>query len=178
MDFEKQFESLFQAKSNYFKTDIESNKKLQDTRHALQESISENDQLSEMLDKLYSFARVENVATTELITEIAQPLFKNIPLPRNADKLPLSEKVGYTLYCMKFLGFALRKSLEEYTTLKEHLEGIHKSVGTNTVNIMVKRTGTIKMPELDGVKESLKPKDSKQVPSPVAEKSIKDGVKK
>lgn len=153
MDYSKAYEAQFQEHVSYIETDINLFGKLQDTRHSLQESISENDQLSELINLLYSEIRVENVAVGELVDMIAKPLFKNIALPRSADGISLSEKAGYVMYYMKFLGYAARKSLEEYHVTKEHMEGLHKSISANTVEMTVKRTGKIKIPELDGEKE-------------------------
>lgn len=154
MDYADAFQNQFVSSPNYVEKDVDLFGKLQDTRNALQESLSENDQLSEIIEQLYSESRVEQVATTELLALVSDPLFKNIPLPRNADHLPMSEKAGYTVYYLKFLGFALRKTFDEYQTTKEHLEGMHKSVQKNTVKLEVKRTGKLKVPELDGLKES------------------------
>jgi hypothetical protein len=153
MDFTTQFSNQFQSEINYFETDIDLNKKLQDTRHALQESISENDQLREIITQLYSETRVENVATGELLSEIGQPIFRNLPLPRNADDLPVSERAGYVAFYLKFLGYSTRKVTEEYHKTKEHLESMHKSVRSNTVELSIKRTGSLKVPELDGQQE-------------------------
>jgi hypothetical protein len=168
MDFTSQFDSLFQGDANYVETDTDLFKKLQDTRHALQESMSENDQLVQILNQLYSEAMVENVAVTELLKEIKRPLFNNIPLPRNADGLPMSERAGYVLYCMKFLGFATRKSTEQYHVTKEHLEGMHKSVRSNTAEVKITRTGSIKIPELAGEKEMKRNSKTAAPPSPPA----------
>jgi hypothetical protein len=153
MDFSKDFEECFQSAHDYNSPDLSLTKKLQDTRHALQESQSEVHQLKTMIEQLYSEARVENVATSELISQMKHQLFKNIPLPRNADLLNINEQAGYAMYYLKFLGFAARKAAEEYHTAKDHLIGIHKSVEANTVEMIVARTGEIRVPELDGKKE-------------------------
>jgi len=153
MDFTDQFQQFFDSPVSYDETDIDLNKSLQDTRAALQESLSENDQLGEIIKLLYSEARVENVATDELISEIGKSLFKNVPLPRNADNLPMSEMAGYVVYYMKFLGYAARKSLENYHITKDHYETMNKSIKSNTLSLTVNRSGSIKLPELDGVKE-------------------------
>lgn len=168
MDFTDTFESQFLTTTDYISTDLDLNKKLQDTRHALQESISENDQLKEIINKLYNESRVENVATGELLSMVKSPLFRNIPLPRNADNLPLSERAGYVVFYMKFLGFATRKSTEEYHKTKEHLEGIHNSVKSNTTEIVIPRTGEMRVPELDGMKELKRGVHSAASPTPPA----------
>lgn len=153
MDFSKDFAECFGKTHDYESPDISLGKKLQDTRHALQESQSEVTQLKVIIGQLYSEARVENVATSEVVIQMKHQLFKNIPLPRNADSLPLNEQAGFALYYMKFLGFAARKAAEEFHTAKEHLEGIHKSISSNTIEVVVDRTGEIRVPELDGKKE-------------------------
>lgn len=147
------FKEQLNLPGGYDKTDIDLNKKLQDARHDLQEATSEIEQLWNTVESLYAETRIENVATTELISQIKSPIVRNVPLPRNADTLSTSEKAGYVFYYLKFLGFALRKSIEEYHTTKEHLEGIHKSINTHTVKTDVKRSGSLKLPELDGQKE-------------------------
>jgi hypothetical protein len=155
MDFADAFQAQFEQSPSYIETDLDLNKKLQDTRNALQESISENDQLALIINQLYDESRVENVALTQMIDEIKAPIFKNVPLPRNADTLPLSEKAGYVVYYLKFLGYATRKTIEEHQTAKEHLESLHSSVKKSTVvDPVVKRTGALRVPELDGHKES------------------------
>lgn len=166
MDFSKSFEARFQGRKNYTEVDVDLNAKLQNTRHALQEAISENAQLYELIDQLYNEARVENVATSELLAEIQSPLFRNIPLPRNADALPRSEKAGYALYQMKFLGYAARKATEEYHIVKEHLEDTHKVIRKNVTDDKIKRTGGIKVPDLDGEKELKRGDQKSQLASP------------
>lgn len=153
MDFTSEFETQFQSALPLDETSSSLIKKLQDTRHALQESISETDQLVAIIEQLYSETRVENVVTSELTAQIQSPLFRNVPLPRNADGLSVSERAGYVLYYMKFLGFASRKSLEEYHNVKEHLDQMGTSVTKNTMDLLIKRTGSLKVPELDGKKE-------------------------
>lgn len=153
MDFTNDFEECFQGAHDYISPDVDLTKKLQDTRHALQESQSEVDQLKAIIEQLYSESRVENVATSKITSQMKHQLFQNIPLPRNADNLPLNEQAGFAMYYMKFLGFAARKAAEEYHTAKDHLEGIHNSVKKNTVELTVARTGGLKVPELDGKKE-------------------------
>jgi hypothetical protein len=102
---------------------------------------------------MYHEARIENVATSELLEEAGGSVYRNLALPRNADSLTTSEKAGYTLMYMKFLGFSTRKLTEEYHKTKDHLEGMHKSIRGNTTEIEVKRTGVLKIPELDGQRE-------------------------
>jgi hypothetical protein len=154
MDFTKQFENQFQKPQDYINTDLTLNKKLQDTRHALNESLSENKQLSDLISQLYSEARIENVAVSELLSQIKTPLCKNVALPRNADGLSVSEQAGYAMYYLKFLGFATRKTVEEFHVAKEHLDSMHKSVDTQMLaDVKVTRTGKLKIPELDGAKE-------------------------
>lgn len=162
MDFSKDFENCFMSSADYDGPTIELNKKLQDTRHALQESQSEVKQLKEMIERLYSESRVENVAVSEVVGMMKHQLFRNIPLPRNADNLPFNERVGYTLYYMKFLGFATRKAAEEYHTAKDYLESMKTTVVKNTVDFIVERTGELRVPELDGKKEM---KKSEKAPS-------------
>lgn len=164
MNFSKDFENCFKKDHNYDEQDIGLVKKLQDTRHALQESQSEVDQLKSMIDKLYSESRVENVAVSELVSQMKFQLFRNIPLPRNADDLPFNERIGYTMYYMKFLGYATRKAAEEYHLAKEHLVGIHGSIQQNTVDISVSRTGELRIPELDGKKEMKRSEKSPETP--------------
>lgn len=166
MDFTEEFNQQFQPPGTYHEVEVTLNKKLQDTRHSLQESISETDQLIQIIDQLYAESRVENVATSELVLQITTPLVRNVPLPRNADNLPLSEKAGYALYYLKFLGFAFRKSIEEYHTTKDHLEGIHKTIGASTVETTIKRSGALKVPELDGQKEMKRSSQAKPPPTP------------
>lgn len=166
--FTSTFESQFHGPSGYVETDLDLNSKLQKTREALQESTSENDSLKLIINQLYNEARVENVATGKLLEEIKTPLFINIPLPRNADSLPLSEQAGYVAYCMKFLGFATRKSTAEYHIARDHLEGIHNSIKKQTVDMKVVRTGELKVPELDGVREVKRSSKTAPPPTPPA----------
>lgn len=154
MDYADAFKAQFDEPPNYIATDLDLNKKLQDTRTALQESLSEVDALTRLIEQMYSESRVEQVATGEILTEIGQTLFRNIPLPRNADTISLSEKAGYTAFYMKFLGYATRKTLGEYHVTKGHLESLHSSVKKSTVEeIKMIRTGELKVPDLDGQKE-------------------------
>lgn len=153
MEFTSEYEKCFGEPHDYESPDIDLIGKLQDARHALQESQSEVDQLKELINLLYSEARVENVAVSEITSQMKHQLFRNIPLPRNADNLPLNEMAGYALYYMKFLGYATRKAAEEYHTAKDHLDVMHTSVKKNTEKVEVKRTGVFKVPELDGRKE-------------------------
>jgi len=166
MDFSKDFGNQFQSSIVYHETDIDLNKKLQDTRHALQESTSENDQLIALIEQLYSEARVENVATTEMMSQIPSPLFTNMPLPRNADSISVSERAGYALYYLKFLGYAARRATEDYHMTKDHLEGLHKSIKDKTTEITIKRTGALKIPELDGQKEMKRSTPTKPLQTP------------
>lgn len=180
MDFTNDFESCFQNSHDYTGPAIDLGKKLQDTRHALQESQSEVEQLKEMIEKLYSESRIENVSVTEIVGQMKHQLFRNIPLPRNADNLPFNERVGYALYYLKFLGYATRKAAEEYHNAKDHLELMQNAVKANTVGITVVRTSALKIPELDGHKElkkiekpasisiDVKSKDSKLVKTPIS----------
>jgi len=151
MDFN--FDTQFQVVENRYGNNIDVVGKLQNTRELLQESLSENNQLIEIIQKLYSEARVENVAISEVLNQIMEPFFKNVPLPRNADNLPMSEQAGYAVYYLKFLGFAVRKLLEELHETKEQTEYLYKSITKNVLDDKIERTGQIKLPELDGVKE-------------------------
>lgn len=153
MDFIDSFQAQFRESVEHYEADVDLGKKLQETRHALQESISENDQLMQIINQLYSESRIENVATSELISQITSPLYRNVPLPKNGDSLILSEKAGYILYYLKFLGFTARKVTEEYHKATDRLEVLHKSVKSNTASVIVNRTGSLKVPELDGDKE-------------------------
>jgi hypothetical protein len=164
MDFSKDFENYFEISQDYHGPEIDLNKKLQDTRHALQESQSEVETLKALINTIYSEARVENVATTKLIKMMNHKILNNVPLPRNADEIKMNEKAGYAVYYLKFLGYATRKVAEECHSAKDHLEGMYKSVKTNTLQIEVERTGQVKVPELDGQKELKRSNKPPQTP--------------
>jgi len=167
MDFARDFEKRFIVSPNYDEGEVVLRKSLQDTQTALQESLSEVDQLKKLIEQLYSEARVENVATGELLAEMKHVPFRNVPLPRNADGLSANEKAGYVVYYMKFLGFATRKMSEEHHVTKEHLDGMHKSIKTHTSEVKVPRSGALKIPDLDGDKEMKRgDKPTAPVPSP------------
>jgi hypothetical protein len=168
MEFTAQFETLFEVPVDYVTQDLELNTKLQETRTALQESISENGSLGELIKLLYKEAMVETVATKELITQIPSPAYQPIGLPRNADTISLSEQAGYVMYCMKFHGFATRKTTERLHNTKEHRDSLKKTVTENTVKLEVKRTGEIKMPEIAGVKEMKRSVETAAPPTPPA----------
>lgn len=166
MDFTSDFENCFSNSHDYDGPDIALNKKLQETRHALQETQSEVDQLKELIVLAYSESRVENFAVSEVTSQMKHQLFRNVSLPRNADNLPLNEMMGYVIYYMKFLGFATRKAAEEFHNVKDHLNMIHSSIKKNTVEeVVVPRTSTIKVPELNG-KEMKRINTAKSPPTP------------
>jgi len=168
MDYSEDFKLQFSTPITYHKSDTDQKRKLQDARQALQEATSEITQLEEDITALYEEARIENVATTEMMAQITSPLFKNMPLPRNADGLSLSEKAGYVLYYLKFLGYSTRRATEEYHTVKDHLDGMYKSVTDNTVDTTIKRSGKLRIPELDGKKEMKRSVATKPPPTPPA----------
>jgi len=166
INYTESFESQFNTTPDYIPVNLELGVKLQKTREALQESISENDTLRRILEIIFSEIRVENSAITELLSQIKSPLFRNIPLPKNPDSLSLSEKAGYSVYYMKFMGFAARKASETYENTKDNLEGSHKSIRDQTVDVKITRTGNIKMPELEGVKELKRGSKTTAPPTP------------
>lgn len=168
IDFVKSFESQINATPDYNPVLIDLNSKLQKSRHALQESLSENETLRNILEKIYSEIKVENAATQELLSQVKSPLFRNIPLPKDADKIPLSEKAGYSVYYMKFLGYATRHASEKYNNTKDEFESSQKSIREQTVETTVVRTGIIKMPELEGVKELKRSAKTTTPPTPPA----------
>jgi hypothetical protein len=182
MNFDSLFESQFQDaySPTLIKKEIDLVTKLQDTRNALQESISECDQLKALITLLYKESRVENQSITELMSQIKEPLFRNFPLPRNADNLPFNEQAGYAVYYMKFLGYATRKVTEEFHQTKEHMVSLGKSVETNSYGEKVDRTGQLRVPELDGEKETKRvgkaaPPPTPPVTPPKQTQSVQDG---
>ncbi|QMP81966.1 hypothetical protein QK701_sRNA3gp1 [Grapevine associated cogu-like virus 4] len=168
MDFTNQFESLFQKPIDYISQDVSLGTKLQETRSALQESLSEIESLGELIKLLYKEAMVETVATGELVSQIKSPPYQAIALPRNADNASLSEQAGYVMYCMKFHGFATRRTTEDLHNTKEHRDSLKKTVEAQTVKVEVKRTGAIRMPELAGMKEMKRSVETAAPPSPPA----------
>jgi len=153
MDFEESFKSYFQEPASSYSIQIDLTKRLQDTQHALQEANSEIDQLTELIMTLYAESRIEQVNTGELISEIPGFPLKMIPLPRNADSISTSEKAGYALFCMKFLGYSTRKVSEEYYKSMEEIHSSRESIKKHAIGGDVPRTGKLKLPELDKAQE-------------------------
>lgn len=174
MDFTADFESQFESSQSLHAEEIELVSKLQETRSALQESLSENDQLISIIDQFYLEIGNEKAELDNLLSEISKAMFKNLAAPEDPKNLSVSERAGYSIYYMKFLGFSLRKMTEEFYTIKDHMESLQKSVVSNTASVSLRRTGAIKVPKLSGQKNEpaltngnkTKPPISVNVPTP------------